>query len=660
MDIYEKKYLKYKKKYLNLKQFGSSGEAESAKTMKSEEPAKSAKSAKPVDPVEPAESAEPIDVVKFGTYQEQYLGVKFNGNIYYVDGLEIKTNETHADDPELFISKNIKDLKEDEKVKYGELLLHIKKNTKYDKNIKSIELYLELSQTKGIDGLSIIEIIKKKKKKQFSFNDSKDSNIFNIEHYKEYIKKIFKNLIDEEISDEEISDEDKFYIKELFEILTPHYNLFFDWFDYLEKMPNFENLEENNNMKKLEKIYEENYMKKLKKIYFEDNPSNLYFDLLELSIEKSKDLENISDAGDIIYNYFKEIAIDPSIITNSQIIEIIKKIENRHKFIDDVFEGGICEFFKLDLIANTIKQDEDEINNLKEEEERRINALIIDDATKEKIKEEIKKKYPYPYPLFHRDNNLIYQYDYDKLIKEGVKLDQLEKCLNDNFISEKIKKSIYKERILKKLIDEIEKLDDHTEKKEYIEAIRDKDVKYILYGKMLKPLIEDTKKKEYIEAIRDEEVKKELYKKLYDDKSCETKKNKPKKRMSITGRTERIKEENRKLKFKDDESKLEITLKNKIKKHGEYFIIKGENFCMLKNGHFFEKIDEGKDLFGEDKEILESKNKVVTAVYLFLKFDLIDSVEKVEQFKQYLIDNDFTNFTEIKDKVEKYLPTSPP
>ena len=45
MDIYEKKYLKYKKKYLNLKQFGSSGEAESAKTMKSEEPVKSVEAA---------------------------------------------------------------------------------------------------------------------------------------------------------------------------------------------------------------------------------------------------------------------------------------------------------------------------------------------------------------------------------------------------------------------------------------------------------------------------------------------------------------------------------------------------------------------------------------------------------------------------------------
>ena len=66
-----------------------------------------------------------------------------------------------------------------------------------------------------------------------------------------------------------------------------------------------------------------------------------------------------------------------------------------------------------------------------------------------------------------------------------------------------------------------------------------------------------------------------------------------------------LKEENRKLKFKDDESNLEITLKNKIENNGEYFIIKGENFCMLKNGRFFEKIDEGKDLFGEDKEILE-------------------------------------------------------
>ena len=591
--------------------------------------------------------------------------------------LNLKNNMRGSSDP----LKKLLEQKEDEFTQLIEKQAEYKKV--YTQNLDKInkeenetyKLFLELGQRfkendRIMSHLPIKDLIKKKKPltKQFSISDR---NKFDINQYKEDIKKIFKNLIEQNILDEEeehkeeeeeeeyveeenadefdeemlkmneldghtnkknyidaIKDEkvkkvlekklEKDYIKELFEILAPHYNLFLDWFYYLEKLPNFKNLEG------------EKYMKKLK-IYFEDNPSNLYFDLLiEYTKNKSDDLKkkNIRDVDNIIYRYFEEIAIDPSQITNPQIIE---KIENRHKFIDEVFEGGICEFFKLDLIANTIKQDEDEINNLKEEEERRINALRTDDATKEKIKEEIKKK-KYPYPLFHRDNNLIYQYDYDKLIKEGVKKYQLEKCLNDNFISKKIKKSIYEERILKKLTDEIEKLDDHT------------------------------KKKEYIEAIRDEEVKKELYKILYDVKLCETTKNKPE---PSRGRKNRIKEEeDGKLKFKDNRSKLEITLKNKIKKYREYFSIEDKNFCMLKNGHFFEKIDEGKDLF---EEIHEKKfdekldDKVVTAVYLFFKFDLIDfdkmNTEKKEQFKLYLRKKKFDTFKKIGEKVKKYLST---
>ena len=146
MDIYEKKYLKYKKKYLNLKQFGSSGEAESVKTMKSEEPVK---------------SVEPTDV-EFGTYQEKkkkYLGVKFNGKIYYVDFFEIKT---HADAPELFISK---DFEEDEKVKYGMLLLHINNTeSKYDdekfgENLNSLEIKLD-DVNEFMQQLEILKFIK--------------------------------------------------------------------------------------------------------------------------------------------------------------------------------------------------------------------------------------------------------------------------------------------------------------------------------------------------------------------------------------------------------------------------------------------------------------------------------------------------------------------
>ena len=206
MDIYEKKYLKYKKKYLNLKQFGSSDikksaesdkPAEPAESAESAEPAKSAESAKPVEPAEPAEPAEPIDVVEFGTYQKQYLGVKFNGKIYYVDGFEIITDETHADAPELFKSKNIGDFEEDEKVKYGMLLLHIKNteskydDEKFDENLNSLELKLD-DVSKFMQQLEIFKFINEK---GITYSD-RPSIIKNLnEEYEESLKNKFELML---------------------------------------------------------------------------------------------------------------------------------------------------------------------------------------------------------------------------------------------------------------------------------------------------------------------------------------------------------------------------------------------------------------------------------------------------------------------------------
>jgi hypothetical protein len=450
MDIYEKKYLKYKKKYLNLKQFGSADvvakpekpaeSEEIAETTKSEEPAKSAK---PEESVEPAESAEPIDVVKFGTYQEQYLGVKFNGKIYYVDGFEIKTFD-HADAPELFKSKNIGDFKEDEKVKYGMLLIHVNTDYKYDdekfdENLNSLELKLD-DVSKFMQQLEIFKFMNDKDiyKYYYTFSD-RPLIIKNLnEKYEESLKnkfelmltlKTLKNLKDYSFQTLKINDS---IMKR--QVKIPESD-FLKEIDILKKLKNFKEKSERDKNIDIELNKLKNEVPKIDSAKFEKykNINERKFTKKERNREEELVRRRSNWSSNWTNEEFnKKVNISLEEKRTSKKNDFIKEVKDEIINIKNLIAIG---FKKTDLLRKNEGYHGSEEYNYKSYQDDIFNSPDSTDSKKKS--EELEEKLSYIRENRIVENGVVKEGEIDKMIKT---VKQLEKIfLNSYFTEEGIK-----------------------------------------------------------------------------------------------------------------------------------------------------------------------------------------------------------------------------
>ena len=102
-------------------------------------------------------------------------------------------------------------------------------------------------------------------------------------------------------------------------------------------------------------------------------------------------------------------------------------------------------------------------------------------------------------------------------------------------------------------------------------------------------------------------------------------------------------------------------LKNYNEEKDIYEISEG---CMYKNGHFFEKNILNSFLNEEDKIKKElEKDKVLGAIYIFFKYNLIGDVKYIKNFKNFknfLIKNKFRKFKneQVKKNFENFIETN--